>query len=97
MPSRLEYAGFDEETLIELRFVHPVKTLPLIDVTELGIVKDESPLHLLNADVPNVLILVGSVIEKRTWQLSKAPAPIVVTGSPLIVDGTVMLPPKLLG
>lgn len=94
MPSRLEYCVFDEETLIEVRLLQPEKTLPLINVTELGIVKLESPLQSLNADVDKVLMLVGSVIEVTNAQLSNAPPPIVVTGSPMIVEGTVTLPPK---
>ena len=93
MPSRLEYCVFDEETLIEVSLLQPGKTFPLIDVTELGIVKLESPLQSLKAEVEMVLMLVGSVIEVTNAQLSNAPDPIVVTGSPMIVDGTLTLPP----
>ena len=97
MPSRLEYWLFCEETLIEARLLQPVKTFPWIDVTPLGMVKLERLRQLLKAADDNVLMLVGSVIEVTYWQLSNAKLPIVVTGFPLMVDGTVTLPPRLPG
>jgi len=66
---RESYTLFPRSTLIEVKPLHPKKTLSSINVTLLGMVIDVKPLQPAKAQNPMLITLLGMVMEVRPVQL----------------------------